>query len=188
LIFTESKLKGAFIIELDKHVDSRGFFARSWDRLEFEEHGLSTKINQCNVSLNKTKGTLRGMHYQKSYNIEDESKIVKCTKGEIFDVILDLRPSSGTFKDWLGISLSEDNHKMIYIPNGFAHGFLTMRDNTEVFYHMAQFYEPEYSQGIRWDDNSFGIIWPMTPKIISEKDRDYEDFAYQQSTIYGITP
>lgn len=174
MIFKETKLSGAFIIELEKIVDDRGFFARTWDNKEFEEHDLNTKLVQCNISFNKKKGTLRGMHYQ--IPPYEEAKLVCCIKGKIYDVIIDLRPHSKTYKNWLAVELAVDNNKMIFVPEGFAHGFQTLEDNTKVFYQMSQFYNQEASRGIRWNDESFDIKWPIKPSIISEKDLSYEPY------------
>ncbi len=174
MIFTETKLKGAFTIKLEKHEDERGFFARTWDQKKFEECGLNSKIVQCNISFNKKKGTLRGMHYQISPY--EEAKLVHCTKGKIFDVIIDLRSKSETFKEWIGIELCSESHMMFYVPEGFAHGFQTLEDNTEVFYQMSEFYIPEYARGVRWDDPSFQIKWPLKSTIISRNDLSYPPF------------
>lgn len=168
MIFTETKLKGAFIIELEKKEDDRGFFARSWDQNEFKEHGLNSKLIQCSVSFNKKRGTLRGMHYQ--VYPHEETKLVRCTKGSMFDVIIDLRKKSETFKEWFGVDLNAENHKMLYVPEGFAHGFQTLEDNTEVFYQMSEVYVPECARGVRWDDPNFKISWPLQSPIISQKD------------------
>jgi dTDP-4-dehydrorhamnose 3,5-epimerase len=172
--FFETKLKDAYIIEVEKNIDERGFFARSWDINEFKKNKINEKIVQCNISFNKKIGTLRGMHFQKKPY--QESKLVRCTKGKIYDVIIDLRKESDTFKKWTSIELSENNFKMLYVPKGFAHGFQTLEDNTEVFYQMSEFYKPKYSSGYRWDDNIFKIKWPITPPIISDKDLLYKPF------------
>lgn len=170
--FIETKLSGAYVIEIEQIEDERGFFARSWCVKDFEKYGLSNKLVQCNISFNKYKGTLRGMHYQiKPY---EEEKLVRCTKGAIYDVIVDLRKDSKTYKQWIGIELTESNRRMIYIPKGFAHGFQTLEDDTEVFYQMTEFYNEKYSTGIRWDSTETGIKWPISKVIISEKDRSYE--------------
>lgn len=175
MIFKETGLKGAYIIELEKLEDERGFFARSFCQREFQEHGLNTRIAQCNVSYNKKKGTLRGMHYQAKPFEED--KLVSCIRGTIYDVIIDLRPNSTTYGNWFASELRADSYKIIYIPKGFAHGFQTVDDDTIVYYQMSEFYVPEYAQGVRWDDPAFGIKWPYaTPAIVSEKDSSYEDF------------
>jgi len=174
MIFIETKLTGSFIIEPEKLIDKRGFFARTWDRKKFEEIGLNQNLVQCSISFNKMKGTLRGMHYQMTPYEED--KVVRCTKGKIFDVIIDLRAKSDTFKQWIAVELSAENYKSLYIPGGFAHGFQTLEDNTEVFYQMSQYYIPEYARGIRWNDSAFRLSWPIKPIVISEKDLSYEPF------------
>ena len=174
MIFLETILKGVYVIELEKIEDVRGFFARSWCEKEFENQGLNSKLVQCNISFNEKKGTIRGMHYQdKPY---EEVKLVRCTKGAIYDVIIDLRENSTTFKQWISIQLTEGNRKMLYIPEGFAHGFQTLEDNTEVFYQMSEFFNPDASKGYRWNDKSFLIDWPIENKIISFKDNNYGDF------------
>ncbi len=168
MIFTKTKLVGAYIIEIEKIEDERGFFTRIFDKKEFSKIGLDSEFVQSSISLNKKKGTLRGMHYQtKPY---EESKIVKCTKGKIFDVIIDLRLDSKTFKEWFSIELTADNYKMLYIPKGFAHGFQTLEDNSEVFYQISQYYNSKFSKGIKWDDKTFQIKWPLDIKVISQKD------------------
>lgn len=171
MIFTETRLKGAFIIELQPIMDERGFFSRSFCKNEFESLGLETDVAQCNVSFNNKKGILRGMHFQ--HHPKAEAKLVRCTRGVIYDVIVDLRPSSQTYCKWETVELSNENHKALYIPEGFAHGFQTLEDNTEVFYQMFEFFAPEYASGVRWDDPAFGIKWPLANPIISEKDRSY---------------
>jgi dTDP-4-dehydrorhamnose 3,5-epimerase len=175
LIFTETKLAGAFVIELERHTDERGFFARTFCQQEFEAHGLKAEVAQCNVSFNKRKGTLRGMHYQAAPFAE--AKLVRCTAGSIYDVIIDLRPASATFKRHFAVELSAENHRMLYIPEDFAHGFQTLEDNTEVFYQMAQRYSAEHARGVRWNDPAFGIEWPKSERIIIERDRNYPDFV-----------
>jgi dTDP-4-dehydrorhamnose 3,5-epimerase len=175
MIFQETKIKGAFLIEIEPVKDERGFFARSWCREEFKSRGLNSGLVQCSISFNRKKGTLRGMHYQTAPF--EEAKVVRCTSGAIYDVIIDLRPWSPTYKQWLAVELSADNRKMLYIPEGFAHGFQTVADNTEVFYQMSEFYHPECARGIRWDDPVFGIRWPETEeRIISPKDQNYPGY------------
>ena len=169
--FIENRLKGAFIIEPERLEDERGFFARTFCQKEFVANGLNPRIVQCNVSYNKNKGTLRGMHYQVAPMAE--AKLVSCTRGAIYDVIIDLRPESPTYCQWLAEELNAENRKMIYIPEGFAHGFQTREDETEVFYQMSEFYSPEHALGVRWDDPAFGIEWALDTMIISEKDRNY---------------
>jgi len=181
MIFVETKLKGAFIIELEPIEDERGFFARSFCQREFKEHGIDTIFVQCNISFNKKKGTLRGMHYQAAPY--EEAKLVRCSKGAIFDVIIDIRPNSATYRQWIGVELTAHcsqltaYYRMLYVPKDFAHGFLTLMDNTEVFYQMSEFFMPEYARGIRWDDPAFGINWPVDVTAISEKDQKYDDFT-----------
>ena len=172
MIFTETILKGAFIIEPEKIEDSRGFFARTWDQKKFEENRLNQRLVQCSISFSKKRGTLRGMHYQISPY--EEIKLVRCTRGKIYDVIVDLRIESKTFRKWIGVELNEENHKIMYVPNGFAHGFQTLLDNTEVFYQMSQIHMPTHERGIRWDDKKIEISWPVESKIISEKDSSWE--------------
>ena len=175
MIFSETELKGAFLIEPERKEDQRGFFARTWCQQEFEDHGLNSKLVQCSVSFNNKKGTLRGMHLQVAPF--EETKLVRCTKGEIFDVIIDLRPESQTFKKYFSVLLNEENRMMLYIPPGFAHGFQTMADNTEVFYQMSQLYSPEHARGVRWNDPVFGIQWPEDKRIIIDRDLNYSDFT-----------
>ena len=154
MIFTETKLRGSYIIEIEKIEDERGFCGRAWEAKEFEKRGLDFKVVQSNISFNKKKGTLRGVHYQASPY--EESKLIQCTKVKIFDVIIDLRQGSETFKQWFGIELSSNNYKMLYCPKEFAHGFITLEDNTEVFYHMTEFYNSKHARGVRWNDKAFG--------------------------------
>ena len=174
MIFTETILKNAYVIELEKREDHRGFFARTWDKKEFEEHNLNSNLVQCNVSFSKKCGTLRGMHYQKKPF--EESKVIRCVKGKIFDVIIDLRTSSSTFKKWFGVELTEENYKMLYVPEGFAHGFQTLEDNTEIIYQVSEFYTPNSELGIHWNDHAFNITWPIEEKIITEKDNAWKVF------------
>ena len=174
MIFVETKLKGAFIIEPERLEDERGFFARTFCQEEFAAHGLTPTCVQCDISFNKKKGTLRGMHYQaKPY---EESKLIRCTMGAIHDVIIDLRPESPTFKYPLAVELTAENRKMLYVPEGFAHGFQTLEDNAEVFYQMSGIHVPESARGIRWNDPAFGIQWPSDQRMISIRDRAYRDF------------
>ena len=173
--FTETGLDGAFVIEIEPRLDERGFFARGWCRREFEAAGIRINFVQANIAFSKNKGTLRGMHFQRAPHAE--CKLWRCVRGAIFDVMIDLRLNSPTFKKWFGIELTSDNHKMTLIPEGFAHGYLTTADNTEVFYLVSAFYTPEAEGGVRWDDPAFGVRWPMTDNlIISEKDKNWPDF------------
>jgi len=174
VLFRETKLPGAFVIELQKHEDERGFFARSWCRREFEAHGLDPRMAQCDVSFNKVKGTLRGMHYQAAPCAE--AKLVRCTRGAIYDVIIDLRRESVTYKQHVSEVLSSNNYKALFVPEGFAHGFQTLEDNSEVFYQMSAFYSPEHQRGLRYNDPAFRINWPVDATVISDRDRNYEDF------------
>lgn len=174
MIFNETKLRGAFIIEPQRLEDERGFFARTWCQREAEAHGLSPNWVQFNISFNKEKGTLRGMHYQ--VDPFAEAKLVRCTMGAIYDVIIDLRSESSTFKQYVSVILSAQNRKMLYVPEGFAHGLLTLKDDTEVFYQMSEFYVAESAKGLRWDDPAFGVQWPEPVRVISERDRNYPDF------------
>lgn len=174
MIFTETELKGAFIIEIDPHEDERGFFARSWCENEFKEHGLNPRLAQCNISFNKKRGTLRGMHYQAEPY--PEAKLVRCTMGAIYDVIIDLRKDSPTFKRWAAVELTAQNRRALYVPEGFAHGFQTLEDNTEVFYQMSEFYHPECARGVRWDDPAFGVEWRLPVSGSSLRDHLYPMF------------
>jgi dTDP-4-dehydrorhamnose 3,5-epimerase len=174
--FTETYLKGAYIIDHECLEDHRGFFARSWCEREFIKNSINAKWVQANISFNKKKGTLRGMHYQASPKEED--KLVRCTKGAICDIIVDLRKNSDSFRKWISVKLSEANRKMVYVPKGFAHGFITLKNNTEVFYLMSEFYTSGYSRGFRWNDPAFGLKWPEKVTVISEQDKCYADFSF----------
>lgn len=174
MIFEETALPGAFIVRLEKLADERGFFARSWDRQEFAAHGLASLLVQASISFNAARGTLRGMHWQETPFAE--TKLVRCTRGAIHDVIIDLRPDSPTYKRWLGVELTHDNHTMLYVPEGFAHGFITLADATEVAYQMSQEYVPSAARGARHDDPAFAIQWPAEVRVISEKDRGWAGF------------
>ena len=173
--FSPTALAGACIIDIEPVPDERGFFARSWCREEFARHGLNPDLAQCSISFNKKRGTLRGMHYQAEPH--EETKVVRCTRGAIYDVIVDLRPESSTFRKWIAVELSADNRRMLYIPAGLAHGFQSLTDDTEVFYQISAPYHPESARGARWDDPAFGIEWPVAERVISDKDRQYPDFA-----------
>lgn len=174
MIFKQTKLKGVFFIEPEELVDERGFFARSFCRKEFEKYDLNPEVAQCNISFNLKKGTLRGMHYQVPPS--EEAKLVRCTRGALYDVILDIRPDSPTFKHHFGLLLTADNRLALYIPEGFAHGFLTLEDNTEVFYQMSEFYAPDTARGLRWNDPAFSIPWPIEVEVVSDRDSSYPDF------------
>jgi dTDP-4-dehydrorhamnose 3,5-epimerase len=176
VIFTETKLKGAYIIEIDKLRDQRGFFARMWCKNEFEAHGLNPNIVQVNLSFNKQRGIIRGLHYQK--RPYEEAKLFRCIRGAIYDVIIDLRPKSPTFLEWAGFELTADNRKMLYVPESFAQGYQALVDDTEVFYQVSQFYSPDFEQGIRYDDPAFGIEWPVTNNLlVSDKDTCWPDYV-----------
>jgi dTDP-4-dehydrorhamnose 3,5-epimerase len=173
--FLKTKLHDAFLIELETLTDERGFFATSWSQSEFAAHDLNPMLVECNVSFNLKKGTLRGMHFLNEPHAQ--AKLVRCTHGAIYDVILDLRPSSETFKRWLAVELTAENHLALYVPEGFAHGFQTLEDHSEVFYQMSSTYAPESSNGVRWNDPAFNIQWPpATERIINERDQTYPDF------------
>jgi dTDP-4-dehydrorhamnose 3,5-epimerase len=175
VIFKPTALSGAWVIEPERHEDARGHFARTFCSREFAEHGLETRIEQSSVSFNFRKGTLRGMHYQ-AHPFE-EVKVVRCNRGSIYDVIIDLRPDSTSFKKHFAIELDETNGKMLYISTGFAHGFQTLADRTEVFYQMSRSYSPEHARGVRWNDPAFGIPWPPDHRTILQRDASYPDFA-----------
>ncbi len=168
MIFKELEFEGVFKIELDKIEDNRGFFSRSWDKKEFELHGLNSKLVQCNISFNKIKGTVRGLHFQKKPH--EEAKFVRCVKGKVYEVFVDLRKNSKTFLKWGGIELDSKELTCLYVPEGFALGFQTLEDDTELSYQMSEWYKPEFSEGIVWDDKVLGIKWPIIISMISEKD------------------
>jgi dTDP-4-dehydrorhamnose 3,5-epimerase len=175
VIFTETPLGGAFLIDLEPVADERGFFARSFCHREFTAHGLNPGLAQCNISLNRRRGTLRGMHWQAAPH--QEAKLVRCTRGAIHDVIIDLRPGSPTFAAHIAATLTAADRRMLYVPEGFAHGFVTLEDDTEVFYQMSEFYAPECSHGVRYDDPAFAIRWPIEILVVSDRDRSYPDWA-----------
>ncbi|MBI3758831.1 MAG: dTDP-4-dehydrorhamnose 3,5-epimerase [Deltaproteobacteria bacterium] len=171
MIFRETKLSGAFVVEPERIEDERGFFARAFCPEEFERHGLNARLVQCNVSFNTQQGTVRGMHYQVAPYAE--AKLVRCTRGAIHDVIVDLRPRSTTFRQWIAAELTAENGLLLFIPEGFAHGFQTLADSTEVFYQMSEFYHPECARGVRWDDPTLAIRWPLPVRCIGAKDQTY---------------
>lgn len=174
MIFTETKLAGAFILDLEKRGDHRGFFARTFCAKELEEHGLKSTFVQANMSKSLEKNTLRGMHFQ--VDGAEEAKLIRCTKGRILDVIIDIRPDSATYCEHIAVELTEENFKQLYVPEGFAHGFLTLEDDIEVTYLVSQFYAPGKEKGIRWNDPLFGIDWPVASPVLSEKDAEHADF------------
>lgn len=174
MVFVETKLEGAYLVKLEPYEDERGFFALSWSEKEFAERGLESRLVECNVSFNRKKGTLRGMHYQESP--DGQVKLVRCTRGAIFDVIIDLRSSSPTFKQWVGTELSAENHHALYIPRDFAHGFQTLTVDAEILYQMSDPFVPGSGRGVRWNDPAFGITWPNSDRLILERDNEYPDF------------
>jgi dTDP-4-dehydrorhamnose 3,5-epimerase len=173
--FTETKLKGAYLIGIEKLEDHRGFNARAVCQREFTAHGLISQFVQANILFNRKKGTLRGFHYQISPCAE--TKLFRCIRGAVFDVILDLRPDSPTYKQWFGVELTADNYKMLYLPANFAQGFITLADDAELFYQVSEFYSPGHERGIRYDDPAFGVSWPISVEVISEKDKDWRNYT-----------
>jgi dTDP-4-dehydrorhamnose 3,5-epimerase len=171
VIFNEAVLAGAFVIEPELINDDRGFFARVWCKDELQRRGLDSELLQSNVGFSFRKGTLRGLHFQRFPHAE--TKIVRCTRGSIFDVIVDLRPGSPTFRRWFGVQLSEENRKMIYVPEGMAQGYITLEDDTEINYHTSEFFHPESASGVRFDDPTLGIEWPVTATVVSQQDRNW---------------
>jgi len=175
MIFLPAPLEGAFVIEMEKIEDDRGFFARTFCQQEFDAHGLVSVVRQCSLTFNREPGTLRGMHFQLPPH--QETKLVRCTAGAVFDVIVDLRPDSATFCGWFGTDLTVENRRMLYVPEGFAHGLLTLEAASEVFYQISEFYHPESAAGVRWDDPAFGIDWPAEVRVIADRDRSFPDFV-----------
>jgi dTDP-4-dehydrorhamnose 3,5-epimerase len=177
--FQETAIPGALVIDPERRVDERGFFARAWCQREFEAHGIHCAWSQCNISFNKRRGTLRGLHWQATPWAE--AKLVRCTMGAIYDVIVDLRPGSSHYGRWTAVELTADNRRMLFVPEGFAHGFQTLVDDTEVFYQMTGEYHPETARGLRWNDPSLGIAWPECPeRVISAADRNHADLSSMQ--------
>jgi dTDP-4-dehydrorhamnose 3,5-epimerase len=174
MIFRETAVSGAFVIDPERRTDARGFFARTWCQKEFEAHGLTAKLSQVNISGNLLKGTLRGMHYQRRPH--EEAKAVNCIRGAIHDVVLDLRRDSMTYLKWDAVELTAENHRMLYVPEGCAHGFQTLTDDAEVLYLMSEFYAPGFSEGVRYNDPAFGIAWPLNVEVISDADRTWRDY------------
>jgi dTDP-4-dehydrorhamnose 3,5-epimerase len=174
MLFKETKLKGAYLIELEPAADERGYFARTYCREEFEKQGLNPRVAQCNVSYNRRKGTLRGFHYQIPPCAE--TKLFRCIRGAVFDVIIDLRADSPTYKKWFGVELSADNCKMLYVPRNFAQGFITLADDTELSYQVSEFYSPGYEKGIRYNDPAFAVAWPIPIEVISTKDENWPNY------------
>ncbi len=169
--FTETALKGAYLVEVERFSDERGFFGRTFCSQEFANHGLNPNLVQCSTSYNSKKATLRGMHFQAAPF--EEAKLVRCTMGAVYDVIVDLRPASPTYRKWVGTELTAENRTALYIPEGFAHGFLTLEDRSELFYQMSQYWSLPHGRGVRWDDPAFAIQWPLQPLVLSPKDAVY---------------
>ena len=175
MIFTATKIPGAFLIDLERQEDDRGFFARSFCASEFKRNGLKAEFVQDSISFNPAKGTLRGMHYQGAPH--EEAKIVRCTRGAIYDVLVDVRPASPAFRQWLGCELTAENRRSLYVPEGCAHGFQTLGHDAEVFYQISEFYHPECARGVRWNDPAFGIQWPWPNPVISARDQGFPDWG-----------
>jgi dTDP-4-dehydrorhamnose 3,5-epimerase len=175
MIFTETKIKGAFVVDITPNTDDRGFFSRSFCRKEFDAQGLSPCVAQCNISLNHKRGTIRGMHFQSSPH--EEAKLVRCTRGEIFDVVVDLRPDSSTHTQWVGVRLDDRNHRMLYVPPGCAHGFQSLTDDAELMYQVSEYFAPSHAFGYRHDDPAFGIEWPLPLTVISQADRSWPPYT-----------
>jgi len=173
--FVPTPLGGAYVIELEPSFDERGFFARSWSAEDFKDRGLAARMAQCSISFNTRKGTLRGMHYQSEPHAE--AKVVRCSAGAMYDVLVDLRRGSPTYCRWFGVELSADNRKLLYVPEGIAHGFQTLTNNTEIFYQISQDYRSDASRGVRWNDPVFTIDWPIANPILSERDRSFPDYT-----------
>jgi dTDP-4-dehydrorhamnose 3,5-epimerase len=173
--FVATELAGAYAIEIERLEDERGFFARTFCRDEFSANGLSPTFVQCNISFNARRGTLRGMHFQERPH--EEAKLVRCTRGAIYDVIVDIRRDSTTFRQWVGFELTADNRRMLYVPQGFAHGFQTLEENCEVLYQMSEMYHPGFGRGVRWNDPAFKIHWPIADPVLSARDTRYPDFG-----------
>jgi len=181
MLFQETPLAGAYVIEPKRITDDRGFFARLWCRNELQQQGLNPTIAQTNIGVSVRKGTLRGLHFQVAPHAE--VKIVRCPRGAIYDVIVDLRPSSATFKKWFGIELTESNNRAIYVPEGFAQGYITLEDDTEIYYHTTECFQPGSASGIRYNDPAFGITWPVQPEVISKPDLEWQDYSSRQAQI-----
>lgn len=185
--YVRTALTGVWIIEPQRHEDERGWFARTWDEAELRERVLEARVVQCSASFNVRRGTLRGLHYQAPPFAE--VKIVRCTRGRLFDVAADLRPDSGTFRAWVGVELTPDNGRALYIPRGCAHGFLTLADDTEVAYQISAEYRPAHARGVRWDDPFLGVAWPEAVRVISPRDRDCPDVVPSSlEELRGLEP
>jgi len=177
MTFTESRIPGAWLIDITAIHDPRGFFAMTWIPAELRRHGIDPALAQCNLAFNHKRGTLRGMHFQKAPHAQ--AKIIRCTRGALLDVIVDLRPESPAYCQWAAVELTADNHRMLYMPEGIAHGYLTLTDEVEAYYHASTAWEPKAESGVRWNDPAFGIAWPFAPLVISDKDAAWPD--YQRS-------
>ena len=175
MLFIKSKIDGAYLIEIEKIEDERGFFSRLWCKKEFESQGLNSRLAQVNIGFSIKKGTLRGLHYQMSPY--EEVKVVRCTRGVIYDVVVDLRPKSSTYKQWMSVELNSINGRMLYVPEGCAQGSMTLVDESQISYHTSQFYAPEYARGVRYDDPSFSIEWPLKVSVISQADSNWPDYS-----------
>ncbi len=175
MIFHATEITGAYVIDVEQRRDERGFFARAWCQREFAAHGLTAQVVQTNISYSKHRGTLRGMHFQRAPYAE--AKLVRCTRGAIYDVIIDLRPDSPSYRRWIGVELSAATYRMLYVPEGCAHGFQTLVDDTEVTYQVSQFYTPDAEGGVRYNDAAFNIAWPLEVTVISDKDRQWPDYV-----------
>jgi dTDP-4-dehydrorhamnose 3,5-epimerase len=175
MIFKETPLSGAYLVEVEKHIDSRGFFARTWCEQEFSDHGMTARVAQCNLAFNEKRHTVRGMHFQR--HPHTEAKLVRCTRGRVLDVVVDLRKSSPSYKAWFGVELSDQNRRALYVPEGLAHGYMTLCDNTEILYQVSAPYHPESESGVRWNDKAFGIVWPCAHPVISKKDAAFPDYG-----------
>jgi dTDP-4-dehydrorhamnose 3,5-epimerase len=180
--FVETKLLDGYKVQCERFVDERGYFARVWDQSELTQLGLDSSLVQCSLSFNHKKGTVRGMHFQ--VHPYAETKLVRCSRGALYDVMIDLRPESATFKQWVGSELTSDNGMMLYIPKGFAHGFQTLEDNTEIFYQISSTYVKDAQRGVRWNDPQFGIEWPCATTVINQRDATYPDF--EMSVLTGL--
>jgi dTDP-4-dehydrorhamnose 3,5-epimerase len=181
MILNETEIADAFTVELERRTDARGFFARGWCSREFGDSGLADRIVQMNISFNRSRYTLRGFHYQAAPHQED--KLLRCVRGAVHDVLIDLRPDSPTYMRHMAVELSAASYRMLFVPKGCANAFLTLSDETEVTYLVSEFYTPAAERGVRWDDPAFGIKWPVKPVVISEKDRSWPDFVYRRETL-----
>ncbi|HEY8176279.1 MAG TPA: dTDP-4-dehydrorhamnose 3,5-epimerase family protein [Gemmatimonadaceae bacterium] len=183
MIFSPTEVDGAYVVEIEPQRDVRGFFARTWCRREFEEHGLKGELAQCSMSYNARRGTLRGMHWQAAPS--EEAKLVRCTSGAVHDVIIDLRPDSPSFLKHAAVVLTQGDRRALYVPPGVAHGFQTLADDSELLYQMSDFFSPEHVRGVRWNDPAFGLEWPIPDPIILDRDNSYADYLIPANVIAG---